>query len=306
MSAQTSLSGYELLRNASLNKGTAFTEAERRAHGLEGLLPPMATTIELQAGTDHDQLDKSRQRPAEIPLAVRPAEPERDAVLRGADVGPGEVHAAGLHADRRRGLPEVRPYLPRRARPVPADHRARPRQGNARPTGREKDVRFIVVTDGERILGLGDLGVGGMGIPIGKLALYTACAGVPPQYCCRSRSTSAPTIMRCSTIRSIWACASTACAARSTTRSSTSSSRPCRRSIPSAASSGRISPTSMPFPILARYRERVCTYNDDIQGTAAVALAGIFGALAHFGAETRRPAFPVPRRRLGRPPASPS
>jgi hypothetical protein len=138
--------GYGLLHNPRLNKGTAFTEAERRAWGLEGLLPPAVTTMALQVARRHAE------------IASLENDLQKYLVLSDLQVR-NETRGIYLPISTRGRLKELLSNWP------------------------EQDVRFIVVTDGERILGLGDLGAGGMGIPIGKLSLYTACAGVPPPYC---------------------------------------------------------------------------------------------------------------------------
>ena len=176
------LRGYARLRDPRLNKGTAFSESERRAYGLEGLLPPAVTGIELQVA----------RRRAEI--ANLDDDLLKYLVLTDLQARNETLFYAVLMSDPATYLPLV--YTPtvgeacqkfahiyREARGMYLPMTARGRLRELLGHWPEKDVRFIVVTDGERILGLGDLGAGGMGIPIGKLALYTACAGVPPQYC---------------------------------------------------------------------------------------------------------------------------
>jgi malate dehydrogenase (oxaloacetate-decarboxylating)(NADP+) len=174
--------GYDLLRNPRLNKGTAFTQEERRAFGLEGLLPPAVTTMALQVARRHAE------------IAALESDLQKYLVLSDLQIRNETLYYAVLMSDPATYMPIV--YTPTvgeacqkfahifrapRGMYLPVSARGRLKQLLA--NWPEKDVRFIVVTDGERILGLGDLGAGGMGIPIGKLSLYSACAGVPPQYC---------------------------------------------------------------------------------------------------------------------------
>src|ERR1700746_2228562 len=176
------LKGYALLHNPRRNKGTAFTAAERRAHGLEGLLPPASTTIDLQIARRHTE------------IANLDDDLQKYLVLSDLQARNETLFYAVLMSDPATYMPLV--YTPtvgeacqkfahifRTPRGMHLPISARGRVREILRNWPEKDVRFIVVTDGERILGLGDLGAGGMGIPLGKLALYTACAGVPPQYC---------------------------------------------------------------------------------------------------------------------------
>jgi malate dehydrogenase (oxaloacetate-decarboxylating)(NADP+) len=278
MSTQTTSTGYELLHNPRLNKGSAFTEAERRTHGLEGLLPPGIDSIELQIARIHAE------------LANLDNDLQKYLLLSDLQMRNETLFYATLMSDPASFMPLV--YTPtvgeacqkfdhifRAARglylPITARGRIKDLLGN----WPHKDVRFIVVTDGERILGLGDLGVGGMGIPIGKLALYTACAGVPPQYCLPITldvGTNDQDLLddplylglRQNRVRGEDYMAFIEEFVEGV-----------QTLFPKCCIQWEDFANINAVPILERYRDKICTYNDDIQGTAAVALAGIFGAL---------------------------
>lgn len=282
MSAQSKITGYALLRDPRMNRGSSFTEAERPAYGLEGLLPPVAVTLELQVArilAELSNLDNDLQK--YLLLSDLQARNET-------------LFYAVLMSDPARFMPLV--YTPtvgeacqkfdhifRAARGVYVPITARGRIKELLGNWPEKDVRFIVVTDGERILGLGDLGVGGMGIPIGKLSLYTACAGVPPQYCLPVTldvGTNNQDLLddplylglRQNRVRG-----------EEYTAFIDEFVEAVQTLYPKCCLQWEDFANINAVPILARYRDKVCTYNDDIQGTAAVALAGIYGALRLSG-----------------------
>src|SRR4051812_25717227 len=182
MTETSDRTGYELLHDPRRNKGVAFTEPERRAHGLEGLLPPAVSSLEHQVARVH------------LELEALDNDLQKYLMLSDLQARNETLFYAVVMSDPATYMPIV--YTPTVGEACQKfDHFFRAPKGIYLPIsakGRlkellanwpEKDVRFTVVTDGERILGLGDLGVGGMGIPIGKLALYTACAGVPPELC---------------------------------------------------------------------------------------------------------------------------
>src|SRR2546422_5904851 len=173
--------GADLLHDPRRNKSTAFSEQEREALGLLGLLPEGIDDLETQLRRALAQLDG------------KTTDLERYIYLSQLQDTDETLFYRVLVSDPARFLPLV--YTPtvgeaclrfghimRRSRGLYLSVERRGRVREVLRNWPERDVRFIVVTSGERILGLGDLGANGMGIPIGKLALYTAAGGVPPQY----------------------------------------------------------------------------------------------------------------------------
>ena len=274
--------GYELLRDSRFNKGTAFTEAERHAYGLEGLLPPAVTTLELQVARRHDE------------IARLDNDLQKYLVLSDLQARNETLFYAVLMSDPATYMPLV--YTPtvgeacqkfghifRQPRGIYLPISARGRLKELLSNWPEKDVRFIVVTDGERILGLGDLGAGGMGIPLGKLALYTACAGVPPQYCLpivldvgtNNQSLLDDPLYLGLRQHRVRGDEYLAFVGEFVDAAETLYPKCCIQWEDFANINA--------VPILARYRDKICTFNDDIQGTAGIALAGILAALRLTG-----------------------
>jgi malate dehydrogenase (oxaloacetate-decarboxylating)(NADP+) len=278
----TTLRGAVLLRDPHFNKSAAFTEAERQALGLVGLLPEGVDSEEIQVRRILQELE---QRPSNFDkyLSLCALQDTDEALfyrlLRSDSAGflplvytptVGEACLKFSHTTRRpRGL-----YISIK------------RRGHVREILRnwpERDVRFIVVTSGERILGLGDLGANGMGIPIGKLVLYTACAGVPPQV-------TMPALLDCGT--------NNESLLRDPFYIGLRQPRPAvaevdelveefvaavQEEFPDCCIQFEDWARADAFRLLARYRERVCCFNDDIQGSAAAVLAGMRNALRITG-----------------------
>jgi malate dehydrogenase (oxaloacetate-decarboxylating)(NADP+) len=267
----------DYLHDPRLNKGTGFTAAERDALGLRGLLPPRLFNQDEQQARI---LENLRQKPTALEKYIYLASladrnehlyykvlidhiEETMPIVYTPTVG--EACTKFAHIFRRsRGL-----Y-------VTAEDR-----GNIAKVLRnwpEKDVRMIVVSDGERILGLGDLGASGMGIPIGKLALYTACAGVPPQSCLpilldvgcnRAEIRNDPFYLGLPRER-----------LRGPEYESLVDEfvQAVQEVFPAAVLQFEDFATENAIHLLARFRNRACCFNDDIQGTAAVTLAGLLSA----------------------------
>jgi malate dehydrogenase (oxaloacetate-decarboxylating)(NADP+) len=269
--------GPERLRDPLTNRGTAFTADERRRLQMDGLLPPRVESLDEQAArvllnlrAQSDPLERYRHLSAVrsenetlfyrvvvdhleeiLPIIYTPTVGQACLEWSRLYERPGGLY---LSAVQHRGrVADVLRHWPRRA-------------------------GIIVVTDGGRILGLGDLGANGMGIPIGKLALYTACAGVPPELCLP-----------------ITLDVGTDAGAIRDDRWYLGDRRPrltgepydafleefvtaARTVFPGAILQFEDFNNACAFRVLGRYRDQLCCFNDDVQGTGAMGLAGLYSA----------------------------
>ncbi len=269
--------GAELLGNAALNKSTAFTTQERTKYHLQGLLPANISTQEIQkqrvmGNLRRKEFDIERY----IFLMALLGRNERlffRTVLDNIEETlpliytptVGQACQEYAHIFRQtRGL-----FLTRQDR------------GNMRDTLRnwpEKDIKVIVVTDGERILGLGDLGANGMGISVGKLSLYTACAGLHPHECLPVMldvGTKNEELLNDPLYIGTKANRLTGDEYDDFVDEFVSATQDV---FPDALIQFEDFLTPNAFGLLNRYRDRVLCFNDDIQGTASVALAGVFAS----------------------------
>jgi malate dehydrogenase (oxaloacetate-decarboxylating) len=274
---KVSLAGHVLLDEPLLNKGSAFTEEERQELGLLGLLPLHCSTVEEQLARVYENYQR------------KDSDLERYIFLTALQDRNETLFYRLLHDHITEMMPII--YTPtvgegcrqyshvfRRPRGLYISYPYRNEISTLLENAPTKNVEVIVVTDGERILGLGDLGVGGMGIPVGKLSLYTLCAGIHP-------ATTLPVLLDVGTdnhellndpLYLGWR------------------HERVRGGDYDAFIEAFVQAVTRKFPdtllqwedfskhnaprILARYRERLCTFNDDIQGTGAVTVAGLLAA----------------------------
>ena len=274
--------GPSLLETPLLNKGSAFTREERIAFNLTGLLPPRYETIEEQVNRAYMQY-QSFDTPLNKHIYLRAIQDNNETMFH---------KLVGKH------LEEMMPiiYTPtvgnacekfsdiyRSSRGLFISYAEREQMDDILRNATKRNVKVIVVTDGERILGLGDQGIGGMGIPIGKLSLYTACGGISPAY-------TLPVMLDVGTNNEKLLNDPMYMGARHKRITGKEYDdfvdtfiQAVKRRWPNVMIQFEDFAQQTAMPILRRYQDQVCCFNDDIQGTAAVTAGTLLAACKSTG-----------------------
>ncbi|WP_028110788.1 NAD-dependent malic enzyme [Ferrimonas futtsuensis] len=278
--------GPVLLETSLLNKGSAFSEEEREAFNLNGLLPHAIESIEEQAERAYQQFQHFTNNM------------DKHVYLRNIQ----DTNETLFYRLVNNHISEMMPiiYTPtvgeaceqfsniyRRARGLMLSYPNRDKIDDILNNATRHNVRVIVITDGERILGLGDQGIGGMGIPIGKLSLYTACGGISPAY-------TLPIVLDVGTdnpqrlndpIYMGWRNKRISGEEYDAFVEEVLSA--VQRRWPDALVQFEDFAQKNAMPLLERYKDRLCCFNDDIQGTAAVTVGSLLAACKAAGTQLK-------------------
>ena len=278
--------GIYLLHNPMLNQGTSFTEQERERLGLRGLLPPRIISQELQA---QRVMDNFLKKPNDlekytymIDLQDRNENLFYKVVMENIEVMMPIIYTPTVgEACQEFG------HIFRRPRGLYISYEDRDDIDELLKNWPYEDVHVIVVTDGERILGLGDLGASGMGIPVGKLSLYTACAGIHP-------STTLPITLDVGTNNEellndplYLGHPHPRIVGEEYDKFIDDFMNAVSKRFPRAVIQFEDFGNQNAFRLLNKYRNKVCTFNDDIQGTASVTVAGVLASLRLTGGQLK-------------------
>ncbi len=273
-SARKLLTGIELLHDPMLNKGTAFTESERTQFHLRGLLPPRIFTLEEQQERILENFDR-KESDLERYIFLQSLQDRNETLFYRTLVNHIERMMPIIYTPTVGEACRLFGHIYRRPRGLYISSQDRGHIAELLRNWPAPDVRVIVVTDGERILGLGDLGAHGMGIPIGKLSLYTACAGIHPKQCL-------PIMLDVGTDNQLLlddplyiGVPEHRLRGEAYDAMVEEFVLAVQEVFPRALIQFEDFATAHALTLLERYRHRVSAFNDDIQGTAAVVAAAL-------------------------------
>ncbi len=269
--------GVKLLHDPIRNKGTAFSEEERDRLGLRGLLPPKVFTQEEQIIRVLDNLQR-KSTDLERYIYLMALQDRNETLFYRVvkdhlnEIMPLIYTPTVGKACRQYG------HIFRRPRGLFLSARDKGRMGQVLANWPHRDVRIIVITDGERILGLGDLGANGMGIPIGKLTLYTACAGIHPTQCLPITLDVGTNNRQLLNDPLYIGLGQERLRGREYDELFDEFVDAATTRFPRAIIQLEDFANCNAFRLLREYRNRICLFDDDIQGTASVTLAGLYSA----------------------------